>query len=738
MVPMPQPREVETISGPQLHHAPRTQPLGRFDGPMVADETDTSWEPRHIVQALKYHWFLITVVGTLLAGTLGTAAWHLFPAKYTTTALLRVDSSNAGLLGVDVQTVRNEFLTFLRTQADAIRSENVLRAALRDSRIGNTQTLQTRDDPVRWLQENVVVDFSEHSELMKVSMTGEHAGECAEIINAINDAYIKEVVQIDQLKKKAVLDTLDISRSQMEERVKNLKLQLELKRKPAVRADNATPPDGLPLKSRLGSAEFARLQEEYRRADLNFRLAEHRLQLILSRREKIEAQQPTKQEVEEALTRDPQLRVLTQKAEHLEKQLRYLRGSYADPDHPDVLAVAARWKSAQDEVEEYRRRQSNEFIRQYQAILRKSLEAEIDKANVDVSLRDSARQLLKQQLENVAPPPVELVAHHGTTVTREKDPAEYDLDESSLVYAINTYEDLLRRQNQQSVEVQASKPRVRIWQKASVPIKREMKKQIALTLAAAFFGFVVVGAGIVLYEGRVQRMFSSRDIVTNGMALLGTLPEISGADSLNDASTVKADPFMEGVEKVRLFLARQALGKRSSVVVVSSAEAGTGKTTFAGHLAVCMTRSDRKTLLVDGNLRRPALHEHLGMQPTTGVCELLRSDLVVGDVVRPTSLPNLWFLPAGSWDAQAQHALGRDRFRSILDKLRHDFDVIIIDTHDLATVADTYQMAQHSDAFLLCARKYVSRRPAVEAAYEKICRLGVPHTGVIFLGESTV
>jgi capsular exopolysaccharide synthesis family protein len=573
---------------------------------------------------------------------------------------------------------------------------------------------------------------------MKVSMTGEHAGECAEIINAINDAYIKEVVQIDQLKKKAVLDTLDQSRSQMEDRVKNLKLQLELKRKPPARADNATPPDAnLTLKTRLGSAEFARLQEEYRRADLNFRLAEQRLQLILGRREKIEAQQPSPQEIDEALSRDATWRDFSQKAERLERQLHVMRGSYTDPNHPDVRAVAARWQKAREEAEDYRRRQTTELIRQYQASLRKALEAEVEKASAEVSLRDSARQLLKQQLETFSPPAVELVAHQTPAGVREKDPATYDLDESGLVYAINTYEDLLRRQNQQSVEVQASKPRVRIWQKASVPIKREMKKQVVFTIAAALLGFVLVGAGVVVYEGQVRRLFSADQIRARDLPLLGTLPAIGRADSLSEGRSRRPDPFMEGVEKLRLFLMRQTQGRPSSVIVVTSPEPGTGKTTVSGHLAVSMTRGDRKTLLIDGNLRRPAIHEHLGIQSSVGVCELLRGEASISDAVVATRLPKLWFLPAGAWDAAAQQALGRDRFRDILAQLRQEFDVIIIDTQDLSTVADTYQIGQYGDTLLLCVRRFLTRQPVVEAAYEKIERLSIPHTGIVFLGDSS-
>ncbi len=170
--------------------------------------------------------------------------------------------------------------------------------------------------------------------------------------------------------------------------------------------------------------------------------------------------------------------------------------------------------------------------------------------------------------------------------------------------------------------------------------------------------------------------------------------------------------------------------------MITSAAAGEGKTTLAGHIAVSMTRGDRKTILVDANLRQPGMHEHLGLTASPGVCEVLRGDSTTDEVVQRTGINNLWFLAAGTWDGASQQALGRDRFRRILDKLRQEYDFIIVDSHDLSTVADSYQMGQYCDSVIVCARKFVSRKPAVEQAYQKVCELGVPHAGIVVMGES--
>ena len=109
---------------------------------------------------------------------------------------------------------------------------------------------------------------------------------------------------------------------------------------------------------------------------------------------------------------------------------------------------------------------------------------------------------------------------------------------------------------------------------------------------------------------------------------------------------------------------------------------------------------------------------------------------VLPDVVQRTTIPNLAFLAAGVYDGAAQQAIGHDRMRRILDKLRQEYDTIILDSYALMPVADTLLIGQHCDAIVMCARRFVSRKPLVEQAYQRVCELGVPHSGLIFLGEA--
>lgn len=737
MIPVPAPHESDPTLPDQPRHPLRL--MGKRPTSTSGDDDgDTAFDIQRVLGALKYHWFLFLVLGGLLGAGLGAAAYELIPAKYTTYSILRVSANDGGVLTSGQSNYRNEFLTFVKTQADSIKSEFVLRAALRDSKIGNTPTLSDVDDKVRWLMENIQVEYSEHSEIMKIVMVGEYPQDLADIINAVQAAYMKEVVLTDELRKKSTLDTLENSRKQLADKLANLKKILEGKQKQNLPSGQAeiqqASASQQALKTRVGAAEFAQINHELRKADIDHILAIEFEKRIRARLDKVDTLEIAAPELDAALENDPEYKDLLNRVDKSKQFAKSMTNVYANPSHPSVADAREKSLAAQSAVEDYKRKRKTELSRELQQAHRRQLEDALEKAVADVQARTLLRQTIRKQLDNL-PAPVKDPLAGG----KEKSPTDYDTDEGSLVNSINIYEKVLNQLNVMAVDQQNATPRVTERQKASVPIKKEMKKQLIGTGFAGLLGFLLVGACVTMYEGRVRRLYGSRDLAGNpALNLIGVLPEITSHDAtaVADSHSLRADPFMEAVEKVRLMIGRNFLGKRAQAILIGSAEPGEGKTTLAGHLAVSLTRTDKRTILVDANLRAPALHEHLGLPGAPGVCELLRGEQGLPELVRRTAIDNLSFLSAGVWNAESQQALGRDRFRRIIDKLRQEFDYIIIDSHALAPVADSYLIGQHCDAIVVCARKYVSRKPLVEQAYERVCDLGVPHTGLIFLGES--
>ncbi len=732
MTPIPDSRrDADAASAEHVSHlAPASvrllgnRPLPRTASPDA--EGATAFDSRRVVNALKYHWFLFAVLGSLLGGGLGTAAWELLPAKYTTYAVLRVAATEPVKLDAKDAGGRSEFLTYLKTQSVLIKNEFVLRAALRDSKIGDTETLKKQEDPIKWLEENLLVEFSENSEVMKLGLTGEKAQDLADIVNAVQAAYMKEVVQKDLSRAKGNIDLLEDIQKIVEERLQNQQKILESdKKKPA---EIPTANLQIPLKTKIGSADFARMNEESRRLRTELEVSREREKELAGKLAKVDVLEAPAADLDTLLGGDQKYKDLSQHVEVAQKKADYLKATSVNPDRsPDYLNELNRLTKAQEALEDYKRKVKTELSKQMQRGSRHDIEQRLEAAkDLSRGLELRAKSLVLELTQ------VEVAKDAVREIAPGKTIADVNPDETKLAETSSVYQQLLRKISTMIVETRTP-VRVSVIQGASVPIKKEMKRQLFGTGVAGLLGFTLVGLCITLYESRVMRLFGSRDLTaSSSLNVISTLPEISAADMrIRSPNGTNTDPFMEAVDQVRVVLARNFFGKRAQAILIASAQPGEGKTTLAGHLAVSMTKTDQKTIIVDGNLRQPGMHEHLGLPVQPGVCELL-----LAEVVQRTAIPNLSFLSAGSYDQQAQQAIGRDKMRRILDRLRQDYDTIIIDSHALMPVADTLLIGQHCDAILMCARRFVSRKPLVEQSYQRVCELGVAHTGLIFLGES--
>src|SRR5262249_25780476 len=143
-----------------------------------------------------------------------------------------------------------------------------------------------------------------------------------------------------------------------------------------------------------------------------------------------------------------------------------------------------------------------------------------------------------------------------------------------------------------------------------------------------------------------------------------------------------------------------------------------------------------KTLVIDGDLRKPAAHRVFNLSQEPGLCELLRNDVTVTDVVKPTSLGRLWLMPAGQFDSHAVQALAQDSMRTLFEQLKQQYDFIIVDSCPVLPVADALLLGQYVDGVIFSILRDVSRAPAVYAAQQKISNLAIRILGAVMIGAN--
>jgi capsular exopolysaccharide synthesis family protein len=169
--------------------------------------------------------------------------------------------------------------------------------------------------------------------------------------------------------------------------------------------------------------------------------------------------------------------------------------------------------------------------------------------------------------------------------------------------------------------------------------------------------------------------------------------------------------------------------------MVTSAMGGEGKTSLACQLAWSIARARYRCLLIDFDLRRPAAHGVLGLPVSPGMCEVLRGEVELRDVIQLTRAGNLSFIAAGELDDEAQIGLTQQHLADCFAALRPEFDFIVVDTSPILPVVDALLVAKHVDAAILSVFCDVSQAPKIQLAYSRLINLGVNVLGSVVTGS---
>jgi capsular exopolysaccharide synthesis family protein len=158
------------------------------------------------------------------------------------------------------------------------------------------------------------------------------------------------------------------------------------------------------------------------------------------------------------------------------------------------------------------------------------------------------------------------------------------------------------------------------------------------------------------------------------------------------------------------------------VVMLASAEAAEGKTLTAANLALTLSESyRRRVLLIDADLRRPSLGRLFGVSAVSGLSECLKSD--AQEPLRLTSLSaSLSLLPSGRADDDPMSGLTSGRMQQIIDQATASFDWVIIDTPPVALLTDAHLLSAMIDAAVLVIDAGATQCAAVQRAIESIGR----------------
>jgi capsular exopolysaccharide synthesis family protein len=158
------------------------------------------------------------------------------------------------------------------------------------------------------------------------------------------------------------------------------------------------------------------------------------------------------------------------------------------------------------------------------------------------------------------------------------------------------------------------------------------------------------------------------------------------------------------------------------VICVSSTSAGDGKTVNALNIASSLAlKKETTVLLVDGDLRRPQLASLLDLPESPGMAEYLAGNCAIEQaLVCITEMPHLYFLPSGHCPRNPAELLDSNRWRSLMEALRRQFDFIVIDCPPMGVVTDYDLILAVADGVILVARPGHSNRNLLYKGLEQV------------------
>jgi capsular exopolysaccharide synthesis family protein len=280
------------------------------------------------------------------------------------------------------------------------------------------------------------------------------------------------------------------------------------------------------------------------------------------------------------------------------------------------------------------------------------------------------------------------------------------------------------------------------------PVRPRPQRNLILGLILGLLG----GAGLALVRDQMDnRIYKPDQVREMGYHEIGVIPNLTPLveDQLDGQATVEWDgrrlesslvsvlePYSAAAEAYRKVWTNLQLGrpdKESTSILITSPGSGDGKSLTASNLAIVVAQAGHSTLLLDGDLRRPRLHEVVDISRTPGLTESLQGDLQDYTMKRPL-LDNLCVLPAGTEVENPAKVLGSSRFRDFLDQAQQHFDHVIVDSSPVLATADGPLLSDLCDTTLCVARAGTTTEAELDHAIEVLDGVGANIAGVVFNG----
>ena len=196
-------------------------------------------------------------------------------------------------------------------------------------------------------------------------------------------------------------------------------------------------------------------------------------------------------------------------------------------------------------------------------------------------------------------------------------------------------------------------------------------------------------------------------------------------------------PAAEAFRTLRTNIYFSSLDRSIHTLLVTSAAPSEGKSTTLANLAVAMAQGDKKTILVDTDLRRPTLHTIFGLGNESGLISLLiDAKGPIEPALKDVGVPNLQVLTSGPLPPNPAEVLGSQRMLEVIAALKDRADIVLFDAPPVVAVTDATVLGTRVDGVLLVINAGHTRREHAKRAKEQLEKLNIRVIGAVLNGVS--
>lgn len=701
-----------TVHSPEIDLVPAKIFASPGFGPPRVDATNRSYLSQYLWIVKRHRWKLLAFIAFSVIATV-IISKRLTPL-YESTAVIDVDRQTPSAVLGDTTTAAasaEDMQNFLATQERIIQSDAVLRPVVEKYHL-MTKTLdklkkdkilssRLKDAPIEL--PGLKITQPPHTFLILISYRSPDPQLSADIANEIANSYIRHTYDI---RFQAASQLTDY----MEKQLTELKAKMEQSASALAQFEKDLNVINPEAKTDVFSARLMQLNNDLTAAEAD----------RASKEAAYNAVKGGSMEAVEASEQGEQLRLLEGKLNEAQEKFAEVQTQFG-PAHPAYKKAASQVKELQQQIDQLRdnivQRVQTAYLQAVnkEALLQKDMlqaKAEFDQMNS----KSFEYKALKQ---------------------------EADTDKE-------LYEQLIKKIREAGINASFESSSIRLADIARPALYPSFPKT-KLNAVIALFGSTIIGLGIIFLMDAMNTVVFDSETLHRELHIpqLPSLPVGKFSPSTqpmqefiepgltkvetNGSGGIENSTFHEAIRTLRSsILLAGGLEQRPRSLLITSPSPAEGKSTVALYLAVAHSQQQRKTLLIDGDLRRPA--NKLGLPRDRGLSDVVNGTLSWHEAVQtPEGYPDLDVLSAGPASRLVADRVGIV-MRSILEEAEREYDLVVIDSPPLLGFAEPLELASIVDSVVVIARAGRTTRSAIASAIGQLRQVHANIMGVVLNG----